>query len=82
MDEDIVAFIQIIKKLLPIQVEVGGTGIENTKIGEIAKEIAQDLDLDKMNISNPEDFLKGNGDILGKIVSNVSEKLQKKFLPK
>ena len=79
MDEDIVAFIQIIKKLLPIQVEVGGTGIENTKIGEIAKEIAQDLDLDKMNISNPEDFLKGNGDILGKIVSNVSQKLQKKF---
>lgn len=77
MDEDIVAFIHIIKKSLPAPVASGG--IENTKIGEIAKEIAQDLDLDKLNISNPEDFLKGNGDILGKIVSNVSQKLQKKF---
>ncbi|NBU82911.1 MAG: hypothetical protein EBS55_14825, partial [Flavobacteriaceae bacterium] len=54
-------------------------GLENTKIGKIAEEIAKELDLDEMNLKSPSDILQGNGDLLGKIVSNVSNKLQKKF---
>lgn len=74
----IATLLEYIKKFLLVQPNPT-SGIENTKIGEIAKEIAEDLDLEGLNLKNPEDILKGNGDVLGKIVSNVSQKLQKKF---
>lgn len=83
VDEELVSLLKIIKETYLVcesgSEDKSTKGIENTKIGEIAKEIANDLDLDKLNISSPEDILKGNGDLLGKIVSNVSQKLQKKF---
>jgi len=53
--------------------------LENTKIGGIAKEIAADLKLDELGLTDPTDLFKGKGDLLGKIVSNVSTKLQQKF---
>ena len=54
--------------------------IENTKIGEIAKEISQDIDLSSMNLERPEDLLnfKENG-ILNNIVGKVGAKMQEKF---
>jgi hypothetical protein len=56
------------------------TSLENTKIGSIAREIADDLDLSSMNISKPEDLLNGtNTAVIGDLVSKVSSKLQQKF---
>ena len=54
--------------------------MENTKIGSIAQEIANDIDLSGMNLSKPEDILNGeNSAVIGDIVSKVSSKLQQKF---
>jgi hypothetical protein len=56
------------------------SSIENTKIGSIAKEIASELDLSKLNINKPEDLLSGqNANLIGDLVSKVSAKLQSKF---
>lgn len=80
VDDEIVKLLEIIKRVLPVAEPEGQKGnLENTKIGKIAEEIAKELDLDGMNLKNPSDILQGNGDLLGKIVSNVSNKLQKKF---
>lgn len=53
---------------------------ENTKIGSIAKEISNELDISSLNIEKPEDLLdfKSNN-LLGNIVTKVGSKLQEKF---
>ena len=79
VDDEIVKLLLIIKRVLPVTQANDKKTLENTKIGKIAEEIAQELDLDGMNLKSPGDILQGNGDLLGKIVSNVSSKLQKKF---
>ena len=54
---------------------------KNTKIGSIANEISQEIDLTKLNINSPEELFNFNGDknVLGEIVTQVGSKLQKKF---
>jgi hypothetical protein len=49
--------------------------IQNTPIGKIAKEIADDMNLE--NIKSPEDLLKS--EVIGDLFSKVSSKLQGKF---
>ena len=83
-DDDIVALVDNVAAVFPKKAGAGSGGLdpsqlENTKIGAIAKEIAADMDLSGINLSKPEDILKGNGDLIGKIVSNVSSKLEAKF---
>lgn len=54
--------------------------IENTKIGEIAKEISKDIDLSNLNLEKPEDILNfKNNNVLGDIVTKVGSTLQSKF---
>jgi len=56
------------------------SSIENTQIGSIAREIAESIDLDSLNIKKPEDLLNAeNGSMIGDLVSKVSSKLQQKF---
>lgn len=78
MDDDILGLLSNIKDTLPVQLDPIHN-LEKTKIGEIAKEIANELNFNENDLKNPADMLKNNGDMLGKIVSNVSSKLQKKF---
>jgi len=81
MDDDVTALLANIKRVYKVA-SSGNDAInklENTKIGNIAKEIAEDMKLDGLDLQRPEDILKGNGDLIGKIVSSVSSKLQKKF---
>jgi hypothetical protein len=54
--------------------------LENTTIGSLAKEIAKDIDLDKLNLEKPEDIFSGeNAKLLGSIVNSVSSNLQNRF---
>lgn len=54
--------------------------LSNTKIGSIAKEIAETIDLKGLNLDKPEDLLNGsNGNLIGDLVSKVGSKLQQKF---
>lgn len=56
--------------------------LENTTIGDIAKEVAQELDVSNMEgIRSMEDVFKntGNGNVIGNIVSKVGSKLQEKI---
>lgn len=80
MDDEILTLLSNIKSTIQIE-KVNDTlpSLEKTKIGEIAKEIANELNFKDCDIKDPADMLKNNGDMLGKIVSNVSSKLQKKF---
>ena len=51
-----------------------------SKIGAIAKEIAQSIDLEGINIDNPADLLNGsNSALIGDLVSKVGSKLQQSF---
>ena len=61
--------------------------LNNSKIGELAKEISQDIDLSKINIEQPgdlfnlESMMSGNsgalGDIITKVGTRISDKIQK-----
>ena len=56
------------------------SSMENTQIGSIAREIAESIDLNSLNITKPEDLLSAdNGSMIGDLVSKVSSKLQQKF---
>lgn len=56
--------------------------LENSTIGSLAKEIASELDISKLNVEKPEDLLNFTGDnnflgnIVGKIGSKVNAKLE------
>jgi hypothetical protein len=57
---------------------------ENSKIGNLAKEISSELDFSSLNIDKPEDVLNlanlsGSNNVLGNIVSKVSDKIQSKI---
>ena len=65
-----------------------GTALEflhNSKIGELAKEISQDIDMSKLNVNNPEELLNienmfsGENNVLGDIIGKVSSKITNKI---
>ena len=59
----------------PFEAKMAGS-----KIGAIAKEIAQSIDLEGINIENPADLLNGsNSALIGDLVSKVGSKLQQSF---
>lgn len=59
----------------PFEAKMAGS-----KIGAIAKEIAQSIDLEGINIDNPADLLNGsNSALIGDLVSKVGSKLQQSF---
>lgn len=58
--------------------------LEGSKIGDLAKEISQEIDINSLNISSPEqllDFsnLSGSNNVLGNIISKVSSTIQRKI---
>lgn len=57
--------------------------LENSKIGNLAKEISQEIDLSEIKIEKPEDIMglmSGSGtNGLGNIISKVGEKIQTKI---
>jgi hypothetical protein len=59
--------------------------IENSFIGNLAKEISEDINIDDLNIENPADILKmmdfssGNNNVVTDIVKKVTSKLQDKI---
>ena len=58
--------------------------LENSKIGELAKEISNEINIKDLNLENPEQLLNfsnlsGSNNALGNIISKVSTKIQKKI---
>jgi hypothetical protein len=59
--------------------------LNNSKIGELAKEISKDIDLSKINIDKPEDLLNidaifsGQNNMIGDIIGNVGKKIAGKI---
>lgn len=54
--------------------------LQNTKIGNLAKEISEELDLSSLNISKPEDLLNmGSNGVLGNIIGKVGSKIHAKI---
>jgi len=54
--------------------------LANSSIGSLAREIAEDINIDGMNINSPEDLFKGeNSKVIGDIVSKVTSNLQAKM---
>lgn len=81
IDDDIV---NLIKRFANSKHEKKPESIEDmmqhTQIASLAKEIAQGIDLQGININSPEDILTAdNGNMIGKLVSQVGSKLQEKF---
>lgn len=92
LDEDIQTLLEHIDKTAAAVVEDGeqepmDTGslpnipdIENSKIGSMAKEISQELNLNDLNIEKPEDVFKlMQGDALGNIIGKVGNKINQKI---
>ena len=82
IDDDIKAILQGIDKVIVKKqaVEETPSFMQNSKIGSIAKEITDELDISSMNIQKPEDLLDfKNNNVIGDIVSKVGSKLQEKF---
>jgi hypothetical protein len=60
--------------------------LHQSKIGELAKEISQDIDISNLNLDKPEDLLNVDslfsgqnnalGDIIGKVGNKISQKIQ------
>lgn len=54
--------------------------LEGTKIGNMAKEISEELDMSNIKIEKPEDVMKLiTGDALGNIIGKVGSKIQEKI---
>lgn len=59
--------------------------LNNTKIGELAKEISSSIDMTKLNMENPEDMLNlnnlftGSNNMLGDIIQTVGTKITQKI---
>lgn len=66
--------------------DIGGMEfLNNTKIGELAKEISSSIDMSKLNMENPEDMLNmnnlfsGSNNMLGDIIQTVGTKITQKI---
>ena len=59
--------------------------LEGSKIGQLAKEITQDIEIDKLNIKDPSELLNvesmfsGENNVLGDIISKVGNKVASKI---
>lgn len=58
--------------------------LENSKIGSLAKEISNEIDINDLNITSPEQLLDiknltSSNNVLGNIISKVSTKIQNKI---
>jgi hypothetical protein len=85
LDENITNLLEKIAKLSTSQ-ETKGAGstfeekLSNSTIGSLAKEIAEDMDISKMNINSPDDiFSADNSQVIGDIVGKVTSKLHSKM---
>lgn len=90
-DDDIKTLIdkasKVMKKLKTVVDEPSGNEslnssfLENTKIGSLAKEITNEINLDDLKIEKPEDLLSaGNTNIIGNIMTKVGSKLNEKMV--
>ena len=74
-----------VMKLDTEDIETGLEFLNNTKIGELAKEISSSIDMSKINMENPEDLLNmnnlfsGSNNMLGDIIQTVGTKITQKI---
>jgi hypothetical protein len=85
-DEDIRTLLKYIDETSPELEQAQGEessslpDIENTKIGSMAKEISEELDLSDLKIEKPDDVLKlMSSNALGNIIGKVGDKIQNKI---
>lgn len=76
------------ESVMKIETNDLGPGLDflnNTKIGELAKEISNSIDTEKLNMSNPEDLMNmgnlfsGSNNMLGDIIQTVGTKITQKI---
>lgn len=82
MDEDLVSLLNKIKELSSNDTASSGfeEALANSSIGNIAKDIAKEIDIDSLNIKKPEDmFSAENSQFIGDIVTKVTSSLHKKM---
>lgn len=85
MYADRMAVKESVMKLDTEDIDTGLEFLNNTKIGELAKEISSSIDMSKMNMENPEDLLNmnnlfsGSNNMLGDIIQTVGTKITQKI---
>lgn len=86
IDDDILNILKELKHTLSIKdtTEDLFSMLENSQIGSLAKEISNEININELNLSNPEqllDFrnLTNSNNVLGNIISKVSTKIQDKI---
>ncbi len=92
LDDDISKLLTDLKSILQLskipdttpKVDDTMNMFENSKIGSLAKEISEEIDMTSLNINGPEDLLNfenltGSNNVLGNIVSKVGSKIQNKI---
>ena len=74
-----------VMKLDTEDIDTGLEFLNNTRIGELAKEISSSIDMSKMNMENPEEMLNidnlfsGSDNMLGDIIQTVGTKITQKI---
>ena len=74
-----------VMKLDTEDIDTGLEFLNNTRIGELAKEISSSIDMSKMNMENPEELLNmnnlfsGSNNMLGDIIQTVGTKITQKI---
>lgn len=74
-----------VMKLDTEDIDTGLEFLNNTRIGELAKEISSSIDMSKMNMENPEEMLNmnnlfsGSNNMLGDIIQTVGTKITQKI---
>ena len=85
MYADRMAVKESVMKLDTDDIDTGLEFLNNTKIGELAKEISSSIDMSKMNMENPEDLMNmnnlftGSNNMLGDIIQTVGTKITQKI---
>ena len=74
-----------VMKLDTEDIDTGLEFLNNTRIGELAKEISSSIDMSKINMENPEEMLNmnnlfsGSNNMLGDIIQTVGTKITQKI---
>lgn len=85
VDDDLRGHLEHLADTLDAKVEDAMKMFENSMIGNLAKEISEEINVQDLNVENPADLLNfeslmsGSNNVLGNIVSKVSNKIQSKI---
>jgi hypothetical protein len=92
LDDDLAQLLRSLKDVLTVPQDTSSSSdtsnpfsmLENSKIGSLAKEISDEINLGDLNLSNPAELLDmknltSSNNVLGNIISKVSDKIQNKI---